>query len=159
MSSTATAAEYKSIYTKKGEWVNTGTPDGEIMVFHPTPEEFADFAKYVEALELRCVHNRCGVCKVRFGRNSFEFWFSPKIDIISKYHNNFILVEFIKITSCVVYNYFYFYIIFSPHSLVQKYSRIESFPICRKQKRSHHIDLPEYLFCSKICKNELPSDF
>jgi hypothetical protein len=54
----------KPIFTKQKEWVNTGTPDGEIKVFHPTMEEFANFPKYIEKLEREQAHLSSGVCKV-----------------------------------------------------------------------------------------------
>lgn len=59
-------AAYKPIYSKQKEWVNTGTTDGEIMVFHPTLEEFANFSKYVQTIEQSNAHLASGICKVNF---------------------------------------------------------------------------------------------
>ncbi|KAL3120823.1 hypothetical protein niasHT_008115 [Heterodera trifolii] len=57
-------AAYRPIYTKEKEWVNTGTADGEIMVFRPTMEEFSNFSKYIETIERSRAHLSSGVCKV-----------------------------------------------------------------------------------------------
>uniref|UniRef100_A0A915EWL1 [Histone H3]-trimethyl-L-lysine(9) demethylase n=1 Tax=Ditylenchus dipsaci TaxID=166011 RepID=A0A915EWL1_9BILA len=59
------------IYTKQQEWVNTGTQ--EIMVFHPTMDEFKDFSGLIKKIEQKGAHLVCcpqtdiyssGICKI-----------------------------------------------------------------------------------------------
>uniref|UniRef100_A0A914HNN2 [Histone H3]-trimethyl-L-lysine(9) demethylase n=1 Tax=Globodera rostochiensis TaxID=31243 RepID=A0A914HNN2_GLORO len=57
-------ADYRPIYSKEREWINSGTPDGEIMTFHPTMEEFSNFSNYIETIERSKAHLASGVCKI-----------------------------------------------------------------------------------------------
>ncbi|KAI1727721.1 jmjN domain-containing protein [Ditylenchus destructor] len=50
------------VYSKKQEWVNTGTKD--IMVFHPTMEEFQDFSGLIRKIEEQGAHLESGICKI-----------------------------------------------------------------------------------------------
>lgn len=53
---------YANNYVKKIEWVNTGTQD--VMVFHPTMEEFKDFPGLIKKIEKSGAHLASGICKV-----------------------------------------------------------------------------------------------
>ncbi|KAI1720109.1 jmjC domain, hydroxylase domain-containing protein [Ditylenchus destructor] len=50
------------VYSKDQEWVNTGTKD--IMVFHPTMEEFQDFSGLIRKIEQQGAHWASGICKI-----------------------------------------------------------------------------------------------
>lgn len=64
--STGSSSFYKCTFVKKCEWVNTGTQ--EVMVFHPTMEEIADFPKLIRNIEKAGAHLSSGICKVTYNR-------------------------------------------------------------------------------------------